>query len=63
MEVILLPTRARRAILAGENLPAASFATLMDRIRCGNAPGLSRVFCGSLGRLFTPTLQAISDLI
>jgi hypothetical protein len=44
MEVILLATEARRAILAGKTVGAARVATSMDRIRCGTAAGLSRVF-------------------
>jgi len=43
MEVILLATEARRVILAGKTVAAARIA-LMDRIRWGNAGGLSRVF-------------------
>ena len=65
MEVLLLATEARRAILAGETVAAARIATSMETIRWDNPPGLSRIFflCGRGHDSGGEPAGLISDLI
>jgi hypothetical protein len=62
MEVILLATEARRTILAGKTVSAASFAASMETIRWDKRPALVKSFFGQRLAPPMPTAHAISDL-